>query len=87
MINSYELTAIFPFLHNGRQFPSTSEEAQTQTLVRGPKLSNLEFFCMINSYELTAIFPFLHNGRQFPLMSEEAQTQTLGGFVLWSFSV
>ena len=32
MINSYELTAIFPFLHNGRQFPSTSEEAQTQTL-------------------------------------------------------
>ena len=32
MINSYELTAIFPFLHNGRQFPLTSEEAQTQTL-------------------------------------------------------
>ena len=32
MINSYELTAIFPFLHNGRQFPLTSEEVQTQTL-------------------------------------------------------
>ena len=84
MINSYELTAIFPFLHNGRQFPSMSEEVQTQTLVG---VSNLEFFCMINSYELTAIFPFLHNGRQFPSMSEEAQTQTLGGLVIWSFSV
>ena len=35
MINSYELTAIFPFLHNGRQFPSTSEEVQTQTLGGG----------------------------------------------------
>ena len=32
MINSYELTAIFPFLHNGRQFPLMSEEVQTQTL-------------------------------------------------------
>ena len=32
MINSYELTAIFPFLHNGRQYQSTSEEVQTQTL-------------------------------------------------------
>ena len=25
MINSYDLTAIFPFLHNGRQFPLTSD--------------------------------------------------------------
>ena len=75
MINSYELTAIFPFLHNGRQFPSTSEEADPNF----GGVSNLEFFCTINSYELTAIFPFLHNGRQFPSISEEAQTQTLGG--------
>ena len=81
MINSYELAAIFPFLHNGRQFPLMSEEAQT------PNFGGFVQFLCINSYELTAIFPFLHNGRQFPSTSEEAQTQTLGGLVIWSFSV
>ena len=85
MINSYELTAIFPFLHNGRQFPFDVRRSADPNF--GGGVSNLEFFCMINSYELTAIFPFLHNGRQFPSTSEEAQTQTLGELVIWSFSV